>query len=263
MKPCVLTPAVLALAAAIGPQATAAATLQAFAGIELTVTHNTGGVPVNNYRLLPLDSAPQTDTTDGDGVNTGGVTAIATGEQGVLPPFVSQVRVDAESRTSVEGEARFRYEAQQRFSTVRSATEDRSITIELAALPGLDGEVLFASGESEAPGDLGRALARITLEREGFEGTMYSRSIDASLLGTSPGDTVSDQFSLGAPVEFFVDLPATGENVGETVIFSLTLAVETSAISSMPPSVIPLPPAAPLLALGLGCLALLRCRPGA
>ena len=178
-----------------------------------------------------------------------------------MPVFATANEVRGEAKATVAGEAAYRIDLVQNFWVPRSLDEDRWVDITLSPLPGLGGNYLQAFGVPGAAGDIGSAFAAINLQRNDFEGDLYADSVFVNLVGVPLGDFANDQKGL-APITLSQLIPQRG-TLGPDVRFTLTLTVETSAIVEQPDvGVIPLPPAAPLLAIGLGCLALLRRRSG-
>lgn len=258
-----LTPALLTLGLALTVQPLAAATLSAFAGMTITFTTPDGSNPVQIYTRQGIVGI---DDTDGDGTTSGGSTQQVPATPTNVPVFTTSNAVNAEATTTVEGEATFLFDLVQRFTVARSLDADREVTITLAPLDGLGGTLLQAFGQATAPGDIGAAFAIITLERTDFEGTLFSQSVAQNLVGTQPGDIVNQQSPL-VPVSMTELIPQREGGDPDTT-FVLNMRVQVSAIAERPQiepppvGVVPLPPAAPLLALGLGTLLLLRRRRG-
>lgn len=254
--------AVAALCLAALPHGAAAATLEAFAGVRIVFETSDVTNPVQIYTRQTVFG---TDATDGDGTTSGGATQIE-GSLTDAPVFATANEVRGEATAAVAGEAVYRIDLIQNFWVARSLDADRMVDITLSPLDGLGGTYLQAFGLSGAPGDIGAAFAAINLQRNDFEGDLYADSAFINLVGVLPGDFANDQKGL-APVTLSQLIPQRGP-LDPDVRFTLTLTVETSAlvepVAVDPPDVgvIPLPPAAPLLALGLGCLALLRRRSG-
>ena len=254
--------AVTALCLAVLPHVAAAVTLEAFSGVRIVFETKDGTNPVQIYTRQTVFG---TDATDGDGNTSGGATQIE-GSLTNAPVFATANEVRGEARATVAGEAGYRIDLVQNFWVARSLDEDRWVDITLSPLLGLGGTYLQAFGQSGAAGDIGSAFAAINLQRNDFEGDLYADSAFVNLVGGLPGDFVNDQKGL-APVTLSQLIPQRGP-LDLDVRFTLTLTVETSAlakpVSVDPPDVgvIPLPPAAPLLALALGCLGLLRRRSG-
>lgn len=257
------TGAAVALVLAASPQFATAATLSAFAGMTITFETPDSSNPVQIYTRQTIVG---TDDTDGDGATSGGSTLIASSLTNA-PVFTTSNRVDAEASATVTGEASYSVSLVQRFFVTRLLDADREVTITLAPLDGLGGTLLQAFGRADSVGDIGSAYAIITLERTGFEGTLFSQSVFENLAGTQPGDIVNAQSPLLPASPFTLTETIPQREVGEAdFVYTLTMLVETFALAEPQqappdPGVIPLPPAAPLLALGLGCLALLRRRP--
>ena len=251
-------PLVIGLALGATPQTGAAATLSAFAGVTITFTTPDGSNPVQIYTRQGITGI---DDTEGDGITSGGSTQFAATPTGG-PVFSTSNSVTAEATATVEGEATFLFDLVQRFTVARSLDADREVTITLAPLDGLGGTLLQAFGQVTALGDIGAAFAIVTLGRTDFEGTLFSQSAFQNLVGTQPGDIVNEQSSL-VPVSRTELIPQR-EGGDPDITFILNMRVQVSAIAERPQiepppaGVIPLPPAAPLLALGLGMLVLLR-----
>lgn len=249
--------AVLAIFIAGSPVAAAAATLEAFAGITVTFETEDSSNPVSTYTRQTILNA---NDTDGDGVNDGGATQLASSLTNA-PVFTTSNQVNATSTAVVEGEATFKVDLVQRFTVDRSLADDRAVTISLAPLDGLGGLFMQAFGQSGALSDLGSAFAAVTLERNDFEGTLFFESVFRNLFNVAAGDFVNDQKGL-TPV-FLPQIIPKREDGGPSVTFTLTMRVETFALAQPEPpvnGVIPVPMAAPLLASGLGMLYLLRRR---
>ena len=182
MRQAAVMPLLLALAMAATPRPAAAATLSASAGIKITFETPDDSNPVQIY---VRQTTVGIDDTDGDGVTTGGSTLIEDSLTSA-PVFTTSYRVTAESQATVTGEASFRVDLVQRFTVTRSLDADREVTITLSQLDGLLLQAFAAAGSA---GDIGSASAIVTLERTGFEGTLFAQSVSqtssASLRATS------------------------------------------------------------------------------
>lgn len=258
MKLSIFAPAVFAGVLVATPQAATSAVLAAFSGVNITFETFDGSQAVQSLSRTTFTLA---DEIEGDGVNSGGSTNVAPNLDLSQSVFTTSNRVDAESAVTVDGLASFAVRLQQEFTVARSLVEDRSVRITLEPIVGLGGLYLNAFGQSGAIGDIGSAFASITLERSDFEGVLYQDSVFQNLVGTLPGDIVNEQKNLASI--FFDELIPQRDPGDPDVRFTLNLLVETFAFAQpqdVDVNVIPLPPAAPLLALGLGCILLLRWR---
>lgn len=267
MKTKALCLAVLVLSTTMAPAT--AATLSAFAGARISFATADGSKPVSAFNREALLLG---DMFTGDGETDGGWDEFA----GSMPKddvFLTAISLFGEASALLPGdEAGFTYSVRQDFTVARSADADRMLSITLAPLDGYEW-FLGAFGISGGFDDSGFAFAALSLERSDG-GPIFEESASVVLFGTPAGETLADQPWVPGSLDFDALIPKLGGLEGEAtgVVFSLTLQVDTFALSPLPVapgtgigtgsgpdvSVVPVPPAAPLLALGLGCLALLR-----
>lgn len=254
--------AAVALAAPAGPAA--ALSIEAYAGIKLRVVTFDGGPALLGFGAPPVTVV---ESAEGDAATE------------VIPFFIADTPDDPQARrrsivsrvtADSDGEGAAIGERSLRFDIAPLADADGFIGIELEAIEINADRIIEVSAGADQSGDIGAAFASILLQRSDFEGDLFFRSAFVNLTGVAPGEVAADEVLLPGTVSLGqVLIPQRAADAGpqDTVRFTLTLRVESFGLAT-PQSdptdgaVIPVPPAAPLLALGLAALAALRRRRG-
>ena len=244
------------------PVAVGAATVEAFAGITVRLSNLSTGDGGNLIGVAQFGLG-ETEETEGDGTAVLSRTLVAGGSPvlTVNEYFVSR-RVDAAATADLEGYGQASGTQRVWFEISRASDTDAFIDIALEPLDGLGGQIIGVFGRADRVGDIGAAFARITLERSDFEGTLFSEQAFVNLVGLGAGDFNAASRNLIPPfVLQDVLIPRQTDTNTSPVRFTLDILVETSALveaDTNGPAVIPVPPAAPLLAFGLAALFGLR-----
>ncbi len=257
----------IAASVAAVPVAGAAATLEAFAGITIRLSNlSTGGGGAEdggNLIAVGQSGVDVIEDTDGDG--TASLTRTLVG--GVSPvlnvgEYLVSPRVNALATAGLDGYGEASGSQRIFFDISRANSADAFIDIALEPLDGLGGQILNVFGRADRLGDIGSAFARITLERSDFEGVLFSENAFVNLFGLGAGDFDTVARSLIPSFELTdVLIPRRQEGDTLPIRFTLDLNVSTTALvepAGNGPAVIPLPPAAPLLAFGIAALFGLR-----
>ena len=260
---------------AVPPAPAAALTVEAFAGITFRLLRDADGPALTT---VLIDSLPATQVEDASGDATAEITrtpVVPSGTGGALGGvedyFVSR-RINAVVTADENGEGAASGTTRIEFIVARSLTADGFIDLELSALPGLGGQIVNVFGQANRANDSGSAFGRITLERNDFEGTLFDSSAFVNLVGLGPGDFNADARFLATPFVLQNVLIPQREVGDPDVRFTLDIFVQTLGFAEPlgdpngngngdgqnGEAVIPVPPAAPLLALGLAALAALR-----